>query len=1124
MHFSLFGQFRASGGQSLQKLHRRPRSQSLIAYLILAGGVASRARLAEVLWPNSSGSQARTNLRRELHVLKSEVVELSHCLVISPDTVELLLTDAVTTDTQQFDEYYDRFKVVDDNIEKISVGQHLLDICSSRLLPELNEDWIDPHRQRYFQSWHLVAEFVADQYFRSSDFERAQQIVRRRLLEDQLNESAMYQLLTMLSAQNMHAEAVKEYQRFEVLCLQELGIRPNSLLIDLTKLAQGSLANNNADSSGKTNAVRYDEKLDSSNHASIDLEFGRPALSSVLSPFVGRSQSIDWLRSTLSESDQSQSELVLVSGESGIGKSRLIHEYLTLAESNTTEIPMSRCSHTNAQIPFSTVADWLHCENLASKIRLLDQVHQNELRSVFPACFKFHVENSNLSQERPGVFRGHSLLFEALAELIALLDESCVLLIDDIQWCDRDSLSFIEHLFESPAVKNRIIACLRIEELSVLQPLVDCLDRLEAKDQLLQLNLAPLSSNDCSQLFLDYCAHTQVPASTQQLVELICLRSEGNPLYLTEMVRYLLSGGSIDSVSSSDFVPKKIHAILRQRLSSLSEDAKSIARTAAVCGYSFNGELIRLATGLSEETAVDAFEELFARHILQEQLGNRCEFCHECIREVVRQGTSEARTRFINNKIAIAYESLYASLPDEFAGVIANHFEKAGLGNEAFCWYEQAMTIAEERLAYHECLALYEKASSHLGGSSVSHRNADRRAEIMLRQANIHALLYGYAAESVRGLCRELERLRPHLQETENIMQLLNRLRMLASFSGECETAIKIAKQAVQEANRIGDVKEQIEAYRSMAFAEYSAGHLRRAVTTIRRGIAVGNAAIKNGILDPYDVPWSYPSALYMQAHFTAARGMFDVCRKSLKSGDSIATSNVSLNMKVYIQLPNAIALFVMREKSATFRSAEKLVAIAKKCDAPKAMIFANAFGGWAEPSAVEGIKRIQIAITEYTHLVEDHFMPFWQLMLAERQIDNSENDTALVSVRLGLSVAVRSSAQFLLPELQRMEARAMQACSMEYDLIVACYDEAIESARMQGARLYSLRSLNDKIMYCNAMGSATPDGTVQHEDKAIALEALLIEARNVQKHGECADLAVSMKLLEKHGMVLVEN
>ena len=293
-----------------------------------------------------------------------------------------------------------------------------------------------------------------------------------------------------------------------------------------------------------------------------------------------------------------------------------------------------------------------------------------------------------------------------------------VLVLDDLHWADRSSLLLLEFLARNiGGSRLLVLGAYRDVELSRQHPLADTLGELTRGQLLQRLPLRRWGPEEVSR-FVERAAAQALPLG---LTQAVYSQTEGNPLFVAEMVRLLNQEGELTSEESQPResfalrLPEGVREVIGRRLNRLSSDCNALLSTASVIGREFSMELLkRLNENISDDRLLEILEEaLFARIIeeLPHSL-NRYQFAHALIQETLADELTMTRKVRLHGRIAQALEELYGANADFHAAELAYHFfqAEASLGPDKLIHYclqagEQAVnTYAwEEAVDRREC-------------------------------------------------------------------------------------------------------------------------------------------------------------------------------------------------------------------------------------------------------------------------------------------------------------------------------------------------------------------------------------------------------------------------------------
>jgi predicted ATPase len=427
-----------------------------------------------------------------------------------------------------------------------------------------------------------------------------------------------------------------------------------------------------------------------------------------------------------------------VSGEPGIGKTRLVEELDRRLSERDVATAWARMYAVEGGLAYAPVVDWLRSKALRRSVRALDQVWLAEVARLLPELL---VETPGL--RRPERLSGPQLrqrLFEALERAMVACEGPLLFVLDDLQWCDQDSLEFLHHLLLARAdARLLVVATLRSEEVRPAHPVSTLLTHLRRADRLTEVRLGPLDRADVAGLA------SQLLASRvgDDLGERLWRDTEGNPLFLVETVRA--------GLGERDVLPAKVQAVIEARLAQLSSGASGLVACAATIGREFSVEVLSEAAGYDDLTLADGLDELWSRQIIRQQGSSDYDFTHDKIREVAYAGIGPARRRQLHLAVARVLEAPDpAAGPGSVSGQIAAHYEAAGQAAKAVPFYRQAAEQAQHVFATDEALSLLDRALALL--EHVPDGSLRDEQELAVRVALGVSLVArkGYAAPATR--------------------------------------------------------------------------------------------------------------------------------------------------------------------------------------------------------------------------------------------------------------------------------------------------------------------------------------------------------------------------------------
>lgn len=730
----------------------RRKGLALLAYLAITRQPQSRESLAAFLWPEQDQSSALSNLRRDLSRLRRDLQE--DILLVDRNTLALKTDADLQVDVLEFEQLtaaaredatpqHRLNQAIALYTEEFLAGFHLPDAAAF-------EEW------RFFQAEGLrrsLAEAL-DQLVRvfqaQGEYEVAIDHARRRLALDNLHEPSHRMLMTLYALAGQPAAALRQYQDCTRLLEEELGVTPEAETAALYEAirtrrfepgsvgteGQGSGGAGKKGSRGKILVGDYSATPEKERAGSSALAPQLPRSSAPLLPLVGREAELQQLLAAIQQLGNGRGAVVLIEGEPGIGKSRLIEEAMQAAAQQGLTTMLAKCYEAEQSLPYQSVIDLIDQILAGWPDEAFRAIPATALAEVALLMPELAIRFPNLPEPPTGFDEaGQIRLLRALSQFLSIPTNNggLVLAIDDFHWADAASRRFFHHLArhiqmaqgqETPLL---LLLSYRTEEVVANEELALIIHALKRESHLLHFVLQRLSADDATNLV------TQLPnlgRSQPELGRWLYQETHGNPFFLISILQCLqeeagnkqvnfssttstasASTASAPTASSPHIMPISLPDALRQavrdRLRRISAEARTVLEVAAVFGRRFSFQDLELAYPGGSLTLVDIVENLLARQLLREiEAGRYYDFSHDKIREVVYSDLSAVRRRLLHRTYAVALEE---QAPDR-AAVLAEHYEKGEVWDKAIHYLRQAAFQAHTLFALGEAVGFYDRA------------------------------------------------------------------------------------------------------------------------------------------------------------------------------------------------------------------------------------------------------------------------------------------------------------------------------------------------------------------------------------------------------------------------------
>jgi DNA-binding SARP family transcriptional activator/tetratricopeptide (TPR) repeat protein len=725
LHVSLLGDQIITDDRTGSVRTRSSRTVALVGFLVAhAGSPQLRQRIAGLFWPDSTDAQALTNLRRELHNLR-RVVGDEPSLVVTSRNLCWRDTETCRVDLRTFD--IERQAALaaassDDDEGILAHAAKAIAQYQGDFLPGAYEDWLLEIRSALERQCVDLCDLVCAARARTGDLAGAVDAARRRVQLQPLEEVGYRTLMELQADLGDRAGALSTYHHCASVLERELGVVPD---VATRKTFQRLMAH-----------ARPAEKSPSV----IEPAVSRPGLAAA--QLVGRSAELHALQDVWRAAVAGRRGFVLVRGGAGVGKTRIVAELAEMARLQSAVVASAQCFGTSGRLALAPVADWLRNDAVKSAAATLDPAWRAEVGRLVPASG--YGARGTVPRATADAWQRHRFL-EGLSRALLAVGRPLLLTLDNMQWCDHETLAFITFcLGLADDAQLLVAATLRDDALDDDPELVNWTVRMQATGLLTELSLSPLEAADT--------AHLAAAISRRPLpdadVDLLHAATGGFPLYVIEAVR------GTDDAGGTPLPVGDLAAVLRKRLDQGTAPAREVAGLAAAVGTNFTLDLLTEASDLNAGQMVEAVDELWRRRIMRE-FQDGYDFSHDLLRETAYAEVSPPKRWLLHRRIAQALELLHAEDAGPVAAQLAEQYARGGRPDRAVANYRRAADIAADIFAHAEAIRLHKQALSIIATMpSGRDRDSHELAVLEAMAAPLNAR-HGYASPDLQ---RALER------------------------------------------------------------------------------------------------------------------------------------------------------------------------------------------------------------------------------------------------------------------------------------------------------------------------------------------------------------------------------
>jgi tetratricopeptide (TPR) repeat protein len=800
---------------------------------------------------------------------------------------------------------------------------------------------------------------------------------------------------------------------------------------------------------------------------------------------VGRDAERGELRSAFDSARQGRGLLFCVTGEPGIGKTTFVEDVLAqLGAEESVTIARGRCSErlagTDAYLP--------HLEALEGLLRTEGAECAQAMRDLAPTWYAqvavqpdsgeraaLQREMESASQER--MKRELGAFVAAMARLRPL-----VLFIDDLHWADVSTVDLLSYLAgRFPDTRMLVVVTYRPSDLLLTRhPFLQVKPDLQSRGLCRELELAFLTLADIvAYLAMVFPGH-RFP---KDLAALILAKTEGSPLFMADLVRYLRDSGVIRSEPDGwvlaqampdleRVLPESVRGMIERKIGQLSDEDRGLLVAASVQGYEFDSAVVAKALNrepLDIETRLEDVERVHAlvRVVEERELPDRSpslkyRFVHALYQNALYATLRATRRTQIHTAVAGALETLWGEKTADVAQELALLWEGAREPARAAGYLLTAARQAFEVHANHESAALAARGIALLEGLPES-RDRDRR-ELALQVAAGGALRItrGYGEAEVGKAYRRAVLLAERARDDSQLVAILRGLWEFHELRAEYDIALNFAKELFTFADRRKDPALLIVAHDALGDTSLWTGDLRAARRHLERGVELYDrqGLGSDATLFGYDSGAACLSFLalslwYLGCPDQALRRSEEAMELATKLGTPAGMAQTMFFTAWVHQLRGEIA-------TASTRT-DQLIALCEEQGIPMYLAAGRLLKGVLlaeQGKADEGVALMREGIAGHratgTQLGASVWSGAW---LAEGLLRAGRVDDAVQVITEALAFVERTGERFHEAELWRLRAEAMPRQGGSAAETVAALERALASARQGNAKSLELRA-----------------------------------------------------------------
>lgn len=792
--------------------------------------------------------------------------------------------------------------------------------------------------------------------------------------------------------------------------------------------------------------------------------------SAELTPLVGREEEMDLLLRRWERAKAGEGQIVLICGEPGIGKSRVVATLRNRVEAQLHTRLRYFCSphhQDSALYPFICQLEFAAgfarddtAEGKFNKLEtLLQEGGESDARAVALIADLLELPADGLYPPPPAdPQRKRELTLAVLARQLRVLasQRPVLLTFEDAQWADSTSLELLDRLVERAAWEP-VLALITFRP-EFQAPWV-------GQAHVSSLSLRRLAQRETKALVGAVAGGKSLPA---EIVNRIVDHADGIPLFIEELTKTLLEGGLLREEEGSYVlagplpplaIPSSLQASLMSRLGRLAP-VKEVAQIGAALGREFSYELLTAVARRSDERLRGALDQLVdAGLVFRRGAPPRASFIfkHALVQDAAYSTLLRSQRQELHARIAQAIEQRFPEVAEAEPEILAHHYTQAGLADQAISYLAQAGRRALDRSAMVEAASQLAKA---LGLIPALPENPERKGrELALQTALGRALMItkGYAAPETGEAYARARRLCEELGDTTTLVRVGYGQYLYHLIRAETAQCHQVATEILSFAEKTGSDEARILGHRTLGVSLYEFGRFPVARSELETAARLLEQRQKQQMARRGDAGVTIPawlsSLLAFQGHLDQAARMRDLSVRE-------ANASTSLHSRVFGLAHATLVSCLFREYEELLRRADIVCALATELDFPFMLAWGLGFRGIAKLNlgSENGEQAMREGLALYRRTGSRWALPFWLGNFANFACQGA--DEAMAMVREGLDAVEATGERWYEAELYRLRGiLARSGASLDAGLAENDLRTARRIAAEQEAKLLELRA-----------------------------------------------------------------
>jgi DNA-binding SARP family transcriptional activator/predicted ATPase len=684
--------------------------------------------------------------------------------------------------------------------------------------------------------------------------------------------------------------------------------------------------------------------------------------------------------------------------------------------------------------------------------------------------------------EQKDLFNQYTKVYQAIANERPLL-----LLLDDLQWADLGSISLLFHLGRR-LEENRIliVGAFRPVEITAStegdpHPLGKVVSEFKRTFGDIQVDLSAIEQEE-GRMFVEGLLDSEPNQLEEPFRKALFSRTGGHPLFTIELLRAMEGRGDIIKDQQGQWIesrsldwdrlPAKVEGVIEERIGRLSEEQQRLLTIASVEGEEFTAEVLAGVLGLEvKDVLEDLSHELDRRHRLVLAQGVRrlgeeklslYRFRHTLFEKHLYNQLDPVERVNLHEEIGNLLERLHGMQLDEVAGVLARHFNEAGIPDKAVTFFEKAGNRAKQLSADEDAINSFYKGIELLQALPESPERAQRELGLQISLGAPLITTRGYGAPEVNQVFNRARELSIMVLDPPRLFPLIYGLRSFYLMRADHETAREIAEQLITLADQQQEASFFLQAHEALGSTLFYLGEFSLAKEHLEKGVELYDAQTHQSHAylygqDPGVACMSYLGLTLWSLGFPdqASDWTEQAVRLARQGGHPFSLA---------LALDFAASLHALRQEGeAAMGYAKEAIEISEKHNFPMWLAMGEILSGWAQVEQgqlKDGIEIIQAGLDAWQSTGATLGRPNFLALLAQGLSKANQVEEGLEIVELALTAVENTEERVNESELLWMRGELLDKLEVDVDQVESFFLKAIEVARQQGAKSSELRTI----------------------------------------------------------------